>query len=102
MKKLLFVVAAAVMSLGSASLHASVVDYSFSFGGTATGSGILVTSTTATAGQYLVTGISGTVDGHAISALLPPNTYPPTAPPTNDNLFFNPGTPHLDVAGISF
>jgi hypothetical protein len=42
------------------------------------------------------------VDGLAISSLLAPNTFPPSFPPTNDNLLIYPGTPHLTLGGVSF
>ena len=75
---------------------AAVADsFNFSFTGTGvTGSGTLYTNAFS-GGSYLVTGISGTQNGKAMT-LLAPNAFD-----GNDNLLF-PSNPVLDFAGISF
>jgi hypothetical protein len=85
-------------------------DFDFSFSGPSdSGSGVFMTSLTGTAGEYLITGISGTADGSAISLLLPAFTFP-TEFGGGDNLLFDPGVisapnlfpADLDLSGVSF
>jgi hypothetical protein len=85
-------------------------NFDFSFAGPSdSGSGIFITSLTGTAGEYLITGVSGKVDGIAITSLFPAGTFP-TEFGGGDNLLFNPGvisSPNvfpadLDLAGMSF
>jgi hypothetical protein len=84
---------AAAGTTGSA--HASLL-WDFSF----TGSGYTATGTLTTdlesSGSYLITGVSGTFDGHAITGLLAVN-----ADDGNDNLLF-PAPTFLDVLGFAF
>jgi hypothetical protein len=83
-------------------------DFSFS-GPSDSGSGVFMTSLTSTVGEYLITGISGTVDGTAITSLFPAGTFP-TVFGGGDNLLFDPGVisppnmfaADLDLAGVSF
>jgi hypothetical protein len=87
----------ALMTLGSICAKADSVIFGFSFTGPVdSGSGLFVTSTTATPGQYLVTAVSGTTDGLNIISLLPPATFF-----GNDNLVFFPGTP-FDASGVAY
>lgn len=99
-----FFVAATLLS-ASFVARAATVDFDFTFAGTSNnGSGTFITSTTGTAGQYLVTGvINGTANGSAIS-LLPAGTFPSAFPPLNDNFLFYPASgtqPYVDAAGIA-
>jgi hypothetical protein len=83
-------------------------DFSFS-GPTDSGSGVFMTSLTGTAGEYLITGIRGTVDGATISLLLPAYTFPVEFG-GGDNLLFDPGVisapnlvpAELDLSGVVF
>lgn len=84
--------------------------YNFSFTGTSdSGSGVFTTTTTGTAGQFLITGISGTTDGSAITSLFAVNTFPIDFGGADNLLYFpqvvtsgntNPG--FLDLAGVSY
>jgi hypothetical protein len=86
-----------LMTLGSICAKADSVTFGFSFTGPVdSGSGLFVTSTTGTPGEYLVTAMSGTTDGLNITTLLPPGSFG-----GNDNLLFFPGTP-FDVSGVSY
>jgi hypothetical protein len=85
-------------------------NFDFSFSGPSdSGSGVFVTSLTGTAGEYLITGMSGTVDGAAITSLFPVGTFPVEFG-GGDNLLFNPGVidsgdvlaSYLDLSGVSF
>ncbi len=111
--RLRFLVAA--VAVLSASLAARADTFNFTFGTTAdafSGSGIF-TASSVSAGQYLITGISGTTDtgngvNRTIASLLAPGTFPTfsnggTVPP-NDNLLFDPQANggYFDQAGVSF
>jgi hypothetical protein len=86
-----------LMALGSIYAKADTITFGFSFTGPVdSGSGLFTTSTTATPGEYLVTGISGTTDGLNITGLLPPGSFG-----NNDNLLFFPGIP-FDIPGVSY
>ena len=89
--------------------------FNFSFGTPASsfsGSGVF-TVAMQSAGQYLITGVTGMVDtgkgdSRSIAALLAPGTFP-TVPnggttPSNDNLLFYPesGGGFFDYGGVSF
>jgi hypothetical protein len=50
---------------------------------------------------FLITGVTGFRNGEAITGLLPPGSFPPNSPVSNDNLLF-PFSPFLDVNGVSF
>ena len=85
-------------------------NFDFSFSGPSdSGSGVFLTSLTGTAGEYLITGISGTVDGAKISSLLPAFTFPAEFG-GGDNLMFDPrviSAPNLvpaelDLSGVVF
>ncbi|MDP9038306.1 MAG: PEP-CTERM sorting domain-containing protein [Acidobacteriota bacterium] len=97
---------AAVLLLASCvPAFADTVDFTFSFANsTESGSGILVTSTTATPGQYLVTDVQGTADGSTITGVIAPGVYPNNPGPPSDNLLFYPasGGGLLDFNGLSF
>lgn len=105
---------AAVVAL-SASLAARADTFNFTFGTTSdafSGSGTF-TASSVSAGQYLITGISGTTDtgngvNQTIASLLAPGTFPTfsnggTVPP-NDNLLFDPQANggYFDQAGVAF
>lgn len=108
-------VAAAVLSAASFAAHADT--FHFSFGTTAdafSGSGTFTAISTATAGEYTITGISGTADtgggvNRSIAQLLAPGTFPTfsnggTVPP-NDNLLFFPEAAtggYFDQDGVAF
>lgn len=95
----------ATCALVSASLAAHSESFNFSFTGFDNGSGIFTSTTTLTPGEFLLTGVSGTVDGSAITTLLSPGTFPTFDPPANDNLVFYPvsaGSGYLDFEGVSF
>jgi hypothetical protein len=62
--------------------------------------GGLLTYSAIGGGEFLVTGISGTFDGAAITSLLTVGSC--CAPPNNDNLLFLSGGPLLDEGGIAF
>lgn len=69
--------------------------------GTDTGGSGTLTATPDGSGMYLITGITGTWDGSAISGLLPPGTCCSTPP--NDNILYYPGQPgFLDTPGLGF
>jgi hypothetical protein len=95
-------------SFSLTSVGGGVFDFSFS-GPSDSGSGVFDTTTTGTAGQYLITGITGTVDSSAITALDPASTYPYFFG-GGDNLLFDPGVigygdsnpSFLDISGVSF
>ena len=87
--------------------------FDFSFTGTTdSGAGIFTTTTTGTAGEYLITGISGTTNGSAITSLFAPGTFPFDFPPGADNDLFYPAIitntytnvnpSFLDVWGVSY
>jgi hypothetical protein len=85
-------------------------NFDFSFSGPSdSGSGAFITALTGTPGQYLITGMSGTVDGAAITSLFAPGTFPVDFG-GGDNLLFDPGVVDsgnvdpsaLDLAGVSF
>lgn len=85
---------AVLVLLGCAqSLYAQTFDFSY------TGSGITasgdINTTFVSAGEYLITSLSGTQNGNPMT-LLPPGSYG-----SNDNLVFFPA-PFLDLAGASF
>ncbi len=64
------------------------------------GSGQFDAHATSTSGQFLITGVTGTTDGQAISSILSPGSYG-----FNDNfLFFTAGDSlaSLDNAGVSY
>jgi hypothetical protein len=62
--------------------------------------GGLLTYSAIGGGEFLVTGISGTFDGAAITSLLTVGTC--CSPPNNDNLLYLGGGPLLDLGGIAF
>jgi hypothetical protein len=95
----------AVCALVSASLAAHSESFNLSFTGLDNGSGIFTTTAIGTAGEFLLTGVSGTVDGSAITTLLSPGTFAPFDPPANDNLVFYPmsaGSGYVDYEGVAF
>ncbi len=87
--------------------HATELDYNFSYTGSGiNASGVFTTQTTANAGQYLITSISGQRNGVAISGLdatLDPN-FPPDfllyVPATNTQTLLNPS--YLDNFGFGY
>jgi hypothetical protein len=101
--------ALALAALTSTSAFADSVDFTFSFtGSNYSGTGTFVT-TSEGGDQYLITGITGEVNGTAISSLLSTGSFPTgflNVP--NDNLLIYPGTfgfnspSYFDDAGVSF
>ena len=89
---------AILLTLGSClSARADLFTFNFSGGGQ-TGTGSLTADPTATAGQFLVTSISGTLTGSTISGLLATGTFG-----GNDNLLTSTGTNFIpDGLGFSF
>ena len=100
----------------SAGIFAKADTFTFSFGtaaNTFSGSGTLTGDLTSTAGQYLITGVTGTsrtaVNGgnRTISTILDPGTFPTItnggSDLSNDNLLFvTDGVGVLDANGLSF
>jgi hypothetical protein len=71
--------------------------YNYSFSGTGvSGAGTFTIPSTTADGSFLVSSITGQVNGANITGLLPVDAYK-----GNDNLFFN-GYPYLDNGGVSF
>jgi PEP-CTERM motif len=105
MKKLILAFSALVLFATVCSAPAFADTFGFAFSGsTGYGSGEFTASATGTPGEYLITGVSGTTDGFAISALLPPGTYPPYSGQQNDNELFYPalGSQYFDYGGVSY
>lgn len=111
-----FLVAAAMMCASSLTARADTTTFNFSFdnsAGTFSGLGMFTASSTATAGQYDITAVSGTVNtgngaNRPISTLLAPGSFPTLTnggtTPANDNLLFYPEVDggYFDFAGVSF
>jgi hypothetical protein len=84
--------------------------YNFSFSGAGqTGSGVFKTVTTSTVGEFLITGVTGTTDGSAITALLPAFSYPTLLGGGDNDLFFpsivtspNSAPAFIDIFGVSY
>jgi hypothetical protein len=99
----------ALATLSSTPMFADTVfDFSFTGNNTAygspgnefDGSGQFVTQATGTAGEYQIVGISGTVDGSAITSLVAQNGHY-----DNDNLLYytnGAASASIDADGISF
>lgn len=127
MKKLFLAFSCAAMFVGLSSPSASAAEindyltgltvtsagankYNFSFTGTSdSGSGVFTTTTTGTAGQFLITGISGTTDGSTITSLFAVNTFPIDFGGADNLLYFpqaispgNTNPSYLDLAGVSY
>lgn len=114
MKKLLLAVSCAFL-LGGFVRPASADTFSWSFTGPDTGSGTFTTDSGA-AGVFTISGMSGTVNGHTITSLLPTGVFPvfTQISNTSDNLLYNPAAivlavdpgqtkpGQLDSRGISF
>lgn len=90
------------------SAGAGIYDFSFSGSGQS-GSGAFTTSTTGTAGEYLITGISGTTDGSTIASLYGAGTYPFLLGGGDNDLFVPPvvtspnaGAAYLDIFGVAY
>lgn len=110
MKKsaLLFCGLASAMLLSTPMFADTLFDFSFTANGTAygspgnefSGSGVFDAKETKTAGKYKIVGMTGTVDGFAVTSLVAPNGHY-----DNDNLlFYNSGdaTASVDSKGVSF
>lgn len=95
-KSLLTAVAAMAIACSATSANAAVFLFTI---GTSYGSGSgTITTATNNPGFNLITGLTGTFDGGAIT-LLAPGTYPSSAP--NDNLFSS-TNPYFTFGGLSF
>ena len=82
-------------------------NFTFNFSGSGfTGSGTFTASATATPGEFLINGATGSLNGTAIQNILAPGIYPPTSSGDfpNDNLLFDPlvAGGALDLNGFSF
>lgn len=102
--RLHFLVIAALVGV---SLAARADTFAFSFAGPSdNGSGKFTAVTTTTPGEFLITGVYGTVDGLSITSLLAPGIYPvaTAGDSPNDNLLFYPGNAntYFDFPGLSF
>ena len=97
MKPLSRTLATLIILSSAAIAHADL--FTFNFSGTGqSASGSLTANPTGTAGQFLITSISGTLTGVNIATLLAPGTFV-----GNDNfLMFNGSTFIPDGAGFSF
>lgn len=93
------------------STGANTFDFSFT-GATDSGSGSFTTTSTGTAGEYLITGVSGTTNGSTITSLFAPGTFPFDFPGGADNDLYYPAIitnsiadlypSFLDVFGFSY
>jgi hypothetical protein len=108
MKKLLLAVSCAFLLGGLGVRSASADVFNWSLIGTTdsgtglpldTGSGTFTATPNGTPGQYTITGITGTLNGFAITGLLAPGTFPTMFGATpNDNILYYPATiPTVDV-----
>ena len=79
-------------------VHAGLLTWDWSWSGNDNGNGMLTTNPLS-GGSYLITSMSGTWDGNAITGLLPLNTC--CGSPANDNLLLA-GSPQLDLGGLGF
>jgi hypothetical protein len=98
----------AIAAMASTPMFADTFNFSFAGNSSVTGipgtpfsgSGQFDAQATSTSGQFLITGVTGTTDGEAISSILSPGSYG-----FNDNfLFFSNGdsSASLDNAGVSY
>ena len=62
----------------------------------------VLTATLKSTGHYLITGITGTVNGSTITALDGSNTFYYTTTAYGDNLLSYPTTPYFDASGLVF
>lgn len=111
-----FLLAAVATLATSFAARADTTNFNFSFGTPAdmfSGSGAFAASSTATAGEYLISAVTGTVDtgngiNRPIANILAPGTFPTlvnggTTPPNDNELFFpevNGG--YFDFLGVAF
>ncbi|HEY1880001.1 MAG TPA: PEP-CTERM sorting domain-containing protein [Caulobacteraceae bacterium] len=93
MNKRTLLSAALGLSLAASAANATVWDFTFAGPGD-TGSGTFTTA--GGSSPFTITGITGTVDGNAITALLAPGVFA-----VNDNILYSPA-PYLDLNGVSF
>src|ERR1700723_1105729 len=96
--KCVLVIGALALSLAHANaipLLGSQVDFDWTES-LESGSGTFIT-TFEGGGVYLITGITGTVDGQTITGLISPGGFN-----SNDNLLYYPPAPQLDATGVAF
>jgi hypothetical protein len=96
MRRLSYLVAAGALALTVGSANAMPFDWSYSDGGSNVGSGTL-DATLQSGNEYLVTSMSGTAEGFAITGFFSPGGFA-----GNDDLIFSPSSQQLDESGISF
>ena len=99
MRKLFAAVAFAASMIASAPANAVVYTIDFTFGGLGSGDATLTTAGDASAGYSLVTALTGTFNGNALT-LLAPGTFPQPVSVANDNLFTT-TSPFFDFNGLS-
>jgi hypothetical protein len=76
--------------------------YDWTFTGSVTGSGSLMTQGSCGTGCETITAIGGTFAGVQIDALLPSGTWPGPTVGSNDNQLFPTSPSYLDFSGVSF
>jgi hypothetical protein len=91
---------AAIFFMAASPAFADTFTWSY-LGGIDSGSGTFTANPNGTPGQELITQITGTFDGSAITALLGNGQC--CSSPANDNILFYPANPaYLDVNGFGF
>jgi hypothetical protein len=93
MRRIIMVLGIVGMLLGATSANAD--SFNFSISGTGISASGTFTTNSLLSGSYLITGISGTQDGMAMT-LIAPNGFD-----ANDNLLFA-TAPQVDFEGVSF
>jgi hypothetical protein len=91
--------AASILAAAPANADIYIIDFTLTGPNSGNGTASLTTAGDATASPSLVTALTGTYDGNAIT-LLPLGTYPVPLSP-NDNMF-TAAAPYFDNNGLSF
>lgn len=99
MRKLMTIIGAALLMLGSMTVQATPLYWAFNFTGTGvSASGVLTTDSTLNGGAYLVTNISGQRNGETILSLVPAGNFGSLF---SNNLLYASG-PYFDNAGVTY
>jgi hypothetical protein len=101
----LVLTAVATVAFGSGSALAAPYYFNFNLtGSVVTASGTFTAASTGTAGEYLITGVTGVIDGFTITGLDAVGTYDVSSLPDNDNMLFYPAgsAGFFDDGGLSF